>query len=48
MIVQDIMNTAVKTANADTLIKDITSIMCFNKISGVPVVDDNEKLFGVL
>ena len=48
MIVQDIMNTAVKTANADTLIKDIASIMCFNKISGVPVVDDNEKLIGVL
>ena len=48
MIVQDIMNTAVKTANADTMIKDIASIMCFNKISGVPVVDNNEKLIGVL
>ncbi|RDH80735.1 MAG: signal transduction protein [endosymbiont of Galathealinum brachiosum] len=48
MIVQDIMNTAVKTANADTLIKDIASIMCFNKISGMPVVDSNEKLIGVL
>ena len=48
MIVQDIMNTAVKTANADTLIKDIASIMCFNKISGVPVIDKDEKLIGVL
>lgn len=42
------MNTAVKTAEADTLIKDIASIMCLNKISGVPVVDSNNKLIGVL
>ncbi|MCW9012141.1 MAG: CBS domain-containing protein [Gammaproteobacteria bacterium] len=48
MIVKDIMNTSVKTAKADTLIKDIASIMCLNKISGVPVIDDNDKLVGVL
>jgi len=48
MIVNDIMKTSVKTAGADTLIKDIASIMCLNKISGVPVVDANNKLVGVL
>jgi len=48
MIVKDIMNTTVKTADAGTLIKDIASIMCLNKISGVPVVDSGEKLIGVL
>jgi len=48
MIVKDIMNSSVKTAKADTPIKEIASIMCFNKISGVPVVDDNNKLIGVL
>jgi len=48
MIVKDIMNSSVKTAKADTPIKEIASIMCFNKISGVPVVDDNNKLVGVL
>ncbi len=48
MIVNDIMKTSVKTAGADTLIKDIASIMCLNKISGVPVVDANNKLIGVL
>ncbi len=42
------MCTAVKTATANTLIKDIASTMCFNKISGVPVVDDENKLIGVL
>ena len=48
MIVKDIMNTTVKTADAGTLIKDIASVMCLNKISGVPVIDDSEKLVGVL
>jgi CBS domain-containing protein len=48
MIVKDIMTTAVKTATPDTLVKDIASIMCFNKISGMPVVDADEKLIGVL
>ena len=48
MIVKDIMNSSVKTAETDTPIKDIASMMCFNKISGVPVVDDNNKLVGVL
>jgi len=48
MIVSDIMNTAVKTAHPDTLIKDIASMMCFNKISGVPVVASDQTLIGVL
>jgi len=48
MIVKDIMNTSIKTATRDTSIKDIASIMCLNKISGVPVVDDNNALVGVL
>lgn len=48
MVVKDIMNHAVKTARTDTSIKDIASIMCLNKISGVPVVDDNGALTGVL
>ena len=48
MIVKDIMNQSVKTAKSDTLIKDIASVMCLNKISGVPVVDDDNALVGVL
>jgi len=48
MIVKDIMNTSVKTARSDTLIKDIASVMCLNKISGVPVIDNSNKLIGVL
>lgn len=48
MIVKDIMNEAVKTAKSDTLIKDIASVMCLNKISGLPVVGDDNSLKGVL
>lgn len=48
MIVNDIMNTAVKSATADTAIRDIAAIMCFNKISGVPVIDSDNRLIGVL
>lgn len=48
MIVKDIMTREVKTARPDTAVKEIASIMCFNKISGVPVVDENEQLVGIL
>ncbi|MDH5352796.1 MAG: CBS domain-containing protein [Gammaproteobacteria bacterium] len=48
MIVKDIMTTNVKTARPDTAVKEIASIMCINKISGVPVVDENDCLVGIL
>ncbi len=48
MIVKDIMNQTVKTASSDTLIKDIASVMCLNKISGLPVVDNEQNLLGIL
>ncbi len=48
MIVEEIMNTRLKTAKADDRIKDVSTLMCMNKISGVPVVDANDELIGVL
>jgi len=48
MIVKDIMTQSLKTANSDTLIKDIASVMCLNKISGMPVVDGNNVLVGII
>lgn len=48
MIVKDIMKTSVKSATSETSIKEIASTMCFNKISGVPVVDADDKLIGIL
>lgn len=48
MIVKDIMTTDVKTTRPDTAVKEIASIMCLKKISGVPVVDENKRLVGIL
>ncbi|MDH5446502.1 MAG: CBS domain-containing protein [Gammaproteobacteria bacterium] len=48
MIVNDVLISTVRTANKNTSIKDIASIMCFNKISGLPIVDDDNTLVGIL
>lgn len=48
MLVKDIMTQSVKVARPDDLVRDVVSVMCFNKISGMPVVDAEEKLVGVI
>jgi len=48
MKVKDIMNRNVKTAKPSTPVRDIVEVMCFNKISGMPVVDDNNNVVGVV
>ncbi len=48
MQVKDTMCVDVKTCMPDTPIKDIATIMCFNKISGLPVVDDDNNVLGII
>ena len=48
MQVKDIMCTEVKTCTPDTPVKDIATIMCFNKISGLPVVDEENNVVGII
>lgn len=48
MRVKDIMNTNVRVAAPDTLVRDVALLMCFNKISGVPVVDTNRHVVGII
>lgn len=48
MLVKDIMTTAVKTAKPTDSVRDIATIMCFNKISGMPVVDSESGLVGII
>lgn len=48
MQVKDTMCVDVKTCKPETPIKDIATIMCFNKISGLPVVDDDNHVVGVI
>jgi len=44
MQVKEIMTTSVKTASVNSSVKDVAVLMCFNKISGVPIVEA-EKIF---
>lgn len=48
MKVKEIMTTNIKSAKADTPVRDIVEVMCFNKISGLPVVDDDNNVVGVV
>ncbi len=48
MLVKEIMNTNVKVAKLTTPIREIAVTMCFNKISGVPVVNDQNEIIGLI
>jgi predicted transcriptional regulator len=48
MLVKDVMTDPVKTVQADTSLKDVTSLMCLKRYSGLPVVDDNQQLIGFI
>ncbi len=48
MKVKEIMTTSVKTAKADTPVRDIAYAMCFGKISGLPVVDEENNIIGIV
>lgn len=48
MRVKEIMTTAVKTARPDTLVREVAMTMCFSKISGMPVVDDEGNIVGMI
>jgi len=48
MLVKEIMTTGLKTVKADTSVKDVAMIMCLQKISGLPVVDDDGKMIGII
>lgn len=48
MLVKEIMNRNVKVAHPETPVREIAVTMCFNKISGVPVIDDDNNIKGVI
>lgn len=48
MLVRDIMTREVKTAHPDTLVQEVAVVMCFHKISGMPVVSEDGRLVGVI
>ena len=48
MQVKDIMTTEVITVTPDTLVEDIARLLLDNRISGVPVVDTEGKILGIV
>jgi len=48
MLVSETMSTNVKTASSNTPVKELANIMCINNISGLPVVDDENNIIGIV
>ena len=44
----DVMTTAVITVTPETAVHEIAKLLCDHHISGVPVVDDEERLLGIV
>lgn len=48
MLVEEIMTRAVETITPETSLKDVASLMCLKRFSGLPVVEENNELVGIL
>ncbi|MDH5633315.1 MAG: CBS domain-containing protein [Gammaproteobacteria bacterium] len=48
MLVKTIMTTAVRSARPAAPVRDVAITMCFDRISGLPVVDENNLVTGVI
>ncbi len=48
MLVEDVMTTSLKTVNPDTPMAEVVSMMCLYRLSGIPVVEDDNKLVGFI
>lgn len=48
MLVKEIMTREVKTARPDSKVSEVAIVMCFNKISGMPVVDEAGIIVGII
>jgi CBS domain-containing protein len=48
MQVKEIMSRSVRTVTPDTKVLDVASIMCLFRFPGLPVVEDEDRLVGVI
>ncbi|MBF0153861.1 MAG: CBS domain-containing protein [Magnetococcales bacterium] len=48
MLVREVMVKSVRTVKAADSVRSVAAIICTNKISGLPVVDDQNKLIGLI
>jgi len=48
MQVKEIMSRSVRTVTPDTKVLDVASIMCLFRFPGLPVVEDEDRLVGII
>jgi CBS domain-containing protein len=48
MKVRDAMTCTVRSVKADTKVVEVASLMCLHRFHGLPVVDDDNRLIGVI
>ncbi len=48
MKVRDVMSGSVRSVKPDTKIVEVASLMCLFRFHGVPVVDDDNRLVGII
>ena len=48
MLVRDVMAQSPKTVTADTKLVEVASLMCLYRYSGLPVVEDGDRLVGII
>jgi len=48
MQVQEIMSRSVRSVSLDTKVMEVASIMCLYRIPGIPVVEDDGRLVGII
>ncbi|MBF0143390.1 MAG: CBS domain-containing protein [Magnetococcales bacterium] len=48
MLVRDVMVRTVRTVKPDEPLRSVAAVICTNKISGMPVVDDEDRLIGII
>lgn len=48
MLVKEIMTRAVRTITPDTRLTEVASIMCLNRFSGLPVIEQKNTIVGIL
>lgn len=48
MLVKDIMSTSLKTVTPDTPLTEVVTTMCLFRISGIPVIEEDNRLVGII
>ena len=48
MQVQEVMSRSVRSVSPDTKVMEVASVMCLYRLPGIPVVDDDGRLIGIV